>query len=252
MDEKKWLEFAPEEVRERVFEKQRKAAYEDEEACDAYYMARLDGPPRLRLVEGDIEPVGVPNFLGWKRLADAFGVKDIDLVKGLVNQMSDVVISGGGFDSDTLNWMVSFVIDAKPTDAIEATLLTDMAIGQVVKGELVSSIANAMTLDTRECNANIATKFSRLFVTQMGGLKQKRTGGEQKVTVERVWVNDGGQAMFGNVTQARADDPRDVGGKSQAGISHSPAQRVPDLAGTAPSLSPIEDHRRKHGPWPKR
>jgi hypothetical protein len=35
---------------------------------------------------------------------------------------------------------------------------------------------------------------------QMEALKRYRTGGQQKVTVEHVTVNDGGQAIVGAVT----------------------------------------------------
>ena len=34
---------------------------------------------------------------------------------------------------------------------------------------------------------------------QMEALKKYRTGGEQKVTVEHVTVNSGGQAIVGNI-----------------------------------------------------
>lgn len=36
----------------------------------------------------------------------------------------------------------------------------------------------------------------------MEALKRYRSGGEQKVTVQHVSVNEGGQAIVGNVTQA--------------------------------------------------
>jgi hypothetical protein len=36
----------------------------------------------------------------------------------------------------------------------------------------------------------------------MEALKRYRTGGEQKVTVQHVSVNEGGQAIVGNVNQA--------------------------------------------------
>ena len=35
----------------------------------------------------------------------------------------------------------------------------------------------------------------------MEALKRYRTGGEQKVTVQHVTVNEGGQAVVGNVSQ---------------------------------------------------
>ena len=42
-------------------------------------------------------------------------------------------------------------------------------------------------------------KLARTFSTQMEALKKYRTGGQQKVTVEHVTVNEGGQAIVGNV-----------------------------------------------------
>jgi hypothetical protein len=44
------------------------------------------------------------------------------------------------------------------------------------------------------------TKLARTFATQVEALKRYRTGGEQKVTVEHVTVNAGGQAIVGSVT----------------------------------------------------
>ena len=43
-------------------------------------------------------------------------------------------------------------------------------------------------------------KLARTFAAQMETLKRYRTGGEQKVTVQHVTVNEGGQAVVGNVS----------------------------------------------------
>ena len=42
-------------------------------------------------------------------------------------------------------------------------------------------------------------KLTRTFATQVEALKRYRSKGEQKVTVEHVTVNEGGQAIVGNV-----------------------------------------------------
>jgi len=44
-------------------------------------------------------------------------------------------------------------------------------------------------------------KLARTFTTQMEALKKYRTGGERKMTVEHVTVNEGGQAIVGNVSR---------------------------------------------------
>ena len=43
----------------------------------------------------------------------------------------------------------------------------------------------------------------RTFTTQMEALRKYRTGGEQKVTVQHVTVNEGGQAVVGNVATGK-------------------------------------------------
>jgi len=57
------------------------------------------------------------------------------------------------------------------------------------------------TFEGRVANVNHATKMLRTFTAQMEALKKYRTGGQQKVTVEHVHVNEGGQAIVGNVSQ---------------------------------------------------
>jgi len=51
--------------------------------------------------------------------------------------------------------------------------------------------------------ARAVNKLARTYAMQMEALKRYRTGGQQKVTVEHVTVNHGGQAKVGAVTQRR-------------------------------------------------
>ena len=46
-------------------------------------------------------------------------------------------------------------------------------------------------------------RLARTFTTQVEALKRHRSVGEQKMTVERVNVNEGGQAIVGNVSTGR-------------------------------------------------
>ena len=57
--------------------------------------------------------------------------------------------------------------------------------------------------------------------TQMEALKRYRTGGEQKVTVQHVTVNDGGQAMVGTVNTGG-------GAKKMSGNPIRPADTAPE------------------------
>ena len=48
--------------------------------------------------------------------------------------------------------------------------------------------------------ASASTKLMRTYVSQVEALRRLRQGGSQLVRVEHVHVNEGGQAIIGNVT----------------------------------------------------
>ena len=56
------------------------------------------------------------------------------------------------------------------------------------------------TVDGLDRNVNRATKLLRAFATMTECLRTYRGGGQQKVTVEHVTVQAGGQAIVGSVS----------------------------------------------------
>ncbi len=52
----------------------------------------------------------------------------------------------------------------------------------------------------QECGS-LATKLLRTYTAQIDALARLRRGGEQRVIVQHVYVNEGGQAIVGNVNQ---------------------------------------------------
>jgi hypothetical protein len=54
-------------------------------------------------------------------------------------------------------------------------------------------------LPAKDCAERALTKLTRTFATQMERLKRYRSKGQQVVRVERVTVNEGGQAIVGPV-----------------------------------------------------
>ena len=65
-------------------------------------------------------------------------------------------------------------------------------------------LANADKLPQQESAERALNKLARTFAAQVEALKRYRTGGEQKVTVEHVTINEGGQAIVGNVSNSQA------------------------------------------------
>jgi hypothetical protein len=58
---------------------------------------------------------------------------------------------------------------------------------------------NTQTIKVRDYNLNQANRCSRTFVTLLDALNKHRGKGQQKVVVEHVQVQEGGQAIVGNV-----------------------------------------------------
>jgi hypothetical protein len=75
-------------------------------------------------------------------------------------------------------------------------------------------------------------KLARTFTTQMEALKRYRTGGQQKVTVEHVTVNAGGQAVAagGGVANGNQRQPH------AKALSHAPQS---PLWGENPEREPV-------------
>jgi hypothetical protein len=68
-------------------------------------------------------------------------------------------------------------------------------------GRRLAHVDNILQQDSAERAFN---KLARTFAIQLEALKRYRTGGEQKVTVQHVTVNEGGQAIVGAVSRAPA------------------------------------------------
>ena len=61
--------------------------------------------------------------------------------------------------------------------------------------------AKSQTIDTKNLVFNSANKLTRTYTMQMEALNRYRGKGQQKMTVEHVHINSGGQAIIGNVTK---------------------------------------------------
>jgi len=62
------------------------------------------------------------------------------------------------------------------------------------------AMLGGQTFEGKKNNINYATKMLRTFMAQMEALKKYRTGGQQKMIVDHVHVNEGRQAIAGVVS----------------------------------------------------
>lgn len=129
----------------------------------------------------------------------AFGSDNPDFVTGLANQLGNAAIKGREVDEAAVCFFASMVAGIKPEDQLEAMLAAQMAAihnATMVFARRLAHVDNIAQQDSAERAFN---KLARTFTMQLEALKRYRSSGQQ-VVVKHVTVNDGGQAVVGNIT----------------------------------------------------
>jgi hypothetical protein len=132
----------------------------------------------------------------------AFGTNDGDFFNGLLHQVANAGSKGKCPDELGTKMMLAFIKSVEPRDEIEAALCAQMAASHVATMRFANRLAHAETLQDQDSAERTYNRLARTFATQVEALQRYRAGSAQKVTVQNVSVNRGGQAVVGNVTQS--------------------------------------------------
>jgi hypothetical protein len=186
------------------------AAYEptprEQAALGEFRSRRLaENTPRLKVSnDGNVPDISVDHqsqTVGNVLLAQALGTTDEDFIDGLLLQLANVDARDGQVNERGLNFLLSVIKGIKPKDQLEAMLAAQMAVAHMASMRFARQLQRVETLPQQDSAERAFNKLARTYTTQLEALKRYRTGGEQKVTVQHVSVNEGGQAIVGNVTQ---------------------------------------------------
>jgi hypothetical protein len=150
----------------------------------------------VRQIEVDDKDPGTGAML----LMEALGTGDHDFFTGLVTQLAAICQTGDSIDDGKLNHLLSMILSVKPDDEIETMLASQMAALHMASLVYAERVMRGTYLDQLEHHMKALTKLTRAYATQLEALRKYRSGGEQKITVQHVTVNDGGQAIVGDVT----------------------------------------------------
>ena len=165
--------------------------------------AKTAAPPIKIEMKGNAAHVSVdhPDMgIGQLMVMEAIGTKDIDFFDVLLSQLATVSNNGREVDARQLNFMLSVIKGVEPRDQMEALLAAQMAAVHNSMMTFARRLAQVETIPQQDSASNAFNKLARTFAAQLEALKKYRSTGEQKVTVQHVQVNDGGQAIVGNVT----------------------------------------------------
>ena len=137
----------------------------------------------------------------WQRLRNAFGTASSAFVQASLYQLITAArLPGGGLSEIAVNASVAFIENAKPKDEVESALLIQMACTHTAAMSVLATFAGGFSYGRDvPLKASAAARLMRAYATQVETLRRLRNGGSQVVRVEHVHVNEGGQALIGNV-----------------------------------------------------
>jgi hypothetical protein len=200
-------------------------------ALAAFKVARETRGPRLKVeLEGNtakIDPDHPDAAIGTLALMRAIGTADLDFFDGLTLQLVNAS-KGQGSPEKTVNFMLSVVKGIEPRDQIEAMLAAQMAAVHMASMTFARRLANVENIPQQDSAERAFNKLTRTFAAQMSALKEYRSKGEQKMTVQHVHVAEGGQAIVGNVNPpAEGVGPRKKSEVQPHALAYAPGVEMP-------------------------
>ena len=153
--------------------------------------------PRLKFEFGDNNKLDIRVYGDYSRLTSEPLGKAV--IVGLIHHISVQGSYGKTFDEAAANFALAFVDSMKPSDAVEAVLLTQMAATHQAMMMMTRRLNQVQTLPQQESAERAVNKLGRTFASQVDALKRYRSKGQQVVRAERVTVAEGGQVIVGNV-----------------------------------------------------
>ena len=139
--------------------------------------------------------------VGHTLLADALATGDYEFAGGLLTQLTDASRSGKIATKQELNFMLSVVRGINPRDETEALLAAQMAAVHNATMMAARRLNHVETIPQQDSASTMLNKLARTFANQVEALKKYRSAGEQTIKVQHVTVNEGGQAIVGNVNR---------------------------------------------------
>ena len=167
-------------------------------------MGKIDKPAKRKIgFKHDDENEIRVNVPDPQTLLDLFGTDNEELAKMMLVQVAGAC----GTREHPLahqgrRFMLALIEDFAPRDATERMLAVQMAATHASLMLASAKMNDAETLQQHEIYERSFNRMARTFTAQVEALRKHRNGGQSKVIVEHVTVNEGGQAIVGNVAKS--------------------------------------------------
>jgi hypothetical protein len=149
--------------------------------------------------------------VGYTLQSEAIKSNSYAYYEGVLQSLATLATQGGETDEKSLNFAFSLVTGIEPRDQLESMLAVQMAAIHMATMTQARRLQGSGTLEQMDINERALNKLARTFATQVEALKRYRSKGEQRVIVKHVTVNEGGQAIVGNVAHGGGVDGKNAG-----------------------------------------
>ncbi len=169
---------------------------------------RAQARPRAPFLTMDVDEDAHTNAVGFDHQDETtaqllamneMGTDDTRFYIGLLKHLAGLGERGKAVSEDTSNFALSVIRAVNPSDEIETMLAAQMAAVHQATMAMASRLNQVNTLPQLDSAERALNKLARTYTAQMDALKRYRAKAQQIVRVERVTVNEGGQAIVGPV-----------------------------------------------------
>ena len=176
---------------------------DDEQTIIARH-SKLQNRPKARITIEDKNVVGYDHedqTIGQFALMDALGTSDSDFFSSFLSQLANAASVGSEIQESPTNFMISVIKGIEPKDELEAMLGAQMAAVHMATMTFARRLNHVENIRQQDAAERAFNKLTKTFASQMVALRKYRSGGKQKFVVKHVHVNEGGQAIVGNIEQ---------------------------------------------------
>lgn len=215
------------------------------------YVDRAKANPPIRFkasgADGRVAVDHANRALGKLLVMEALGTQDQDFADGIIEQLAQASGRDGKVDVGKLNFTLSTIKGLAPQDPCETMLAVQMAAVHEATLAVARRLPRVETIEQQNSAEQALSKLARTFTSQMEALKRYRSKGEQRVTVQHVAVNEGGQAIVGNVTQTPPERTATRPSPVLALTQDTTQQAMPIIEPEKPAVPVARRNRRDDG-----
>jgi hypothetical protein len=137
----------------------------------------------------------------WTRLKNALATESSAFVTATLYQLQSAArLPLDGTSETAVNAALAMIEAAAPQNEIEAALAVQMACTHTAAMAVLARIGGGQGNERRvAAMGSAASRLLRAYTAQVEALRRLRSGGQQSIRVEHVTVNNGGQAIVGNI-----------------------------------------------------